>query len=100
MITDPILEKANEILIEKRIQERIKFHKAKRDKRIIEAGLCPECGEKLHISKDSNYIKEYLKKRDLYKRPNNFDYFNKIKVCSTDINHYLKVKGGYWHDDE
>jgi len=92
MIKDPILEKANQILIEKRLEQRKQFHKSKRNKRIIEAGLCPECGEKLQTIFKK---KEYIGNPEL---PYSFKNLISITTCNKNYTHYHKLEHDY--DDE
>lgn len=113
-MSDLIYEKAKIILIEKRKQERINFHKQKRDNRIIEAGLCPCCGENLliidsssarnlHVLNHSTYeilqkrIEQYLKKHKLIKP---YDYVEKLEACSINPKHYFKTEGHFFSDDD
>lgn len=97
MEKDLLLEKANKILIEKRLEQRKQFHKSKRDKRIVEAGLCPCCGEILNISQDDSYITNFLKQNNLNTI---YDYYNSLKVCSKDVTHFIKTKGTNWDYDD
>ena len=97
MIKDDILDKANKILIEKRIKARELFHKIKRDNRIIEAGLCPVCGEELLNYTEYNKIEAYLKLNNIF---SDYDYFYSLKVCNKDNNHYITLEGALYDYDE
>lgn len=90
MITDKILEKANKILIKKRLEQRKQYHKAKRDARIVEAGLCPCCGETLTYFNNDSLIEQYLKQNKLYA---GYDYYDELKFCTKDRNHFEIIKG-------
>lgn len=96
---DEIYKKAKEILIQKRIKKRELFNKQKRDKRVIEAGLCPCCGEKLILLINHKEIKKYIKNNNININ-SNYDYYKKLKSCPKDIKHYLSIKGCYFNDEE
>jgi len=95
MEIDSILEKAKKILIERENEKQKELIQIQRDKTIIEAGLCPKCGEKL--------IK-ITENTDKFINDNNLNHFyddvESIKMCSKDITHFSKIKGYYWDDED